>query len=83
MSDTARSPTTSRLVSQLTVDELRALWREDMRALLREERQSKRIATADDTNFRAPSLDDFPVDHFATWPEGMTFRREEMYDDGR
>ncbi len=27
------------------------------------------------------TLDDFPVDDVGPWPEGLTLRREEMYDD--
>lgn len=27
------------------------------------------------------TLDDFPVDDLGPWPEGLSLRREDMYDD--
>ncbi len=81
MTEAVQAPASDRLVSQLTVKELRALWREDMRALLLETRQDVPIAAQEDTNGAMPSLDDFPVDDVGPWPEGLSLRREDMYDD--
>jgi hypothetical protein len=29
----------------------------------------------------ATTLDDFPVDYYGPWPEGLSLRREDIYDE--
>ena len=67
-------------VSDMTVDELIARLRDEMRALVREA-VSEALAEATPPPTKRPSLDDFPVDDLGPWPEGLTLRREEMYGD--
>lgn len=68
-------------VSDLTVEELRTLLRQEMAGLVRE---AVREALADVQGEKQLSLDDFPVDDLGSWPEGFTLRREDIYgDDGR
>jgi hypothetical protein len=76
-------PKTKR-VADLTVEELMALWEDKFRAAVRESvaeilKQPPMLPSHED--LFDPNLDNFPVDHFDSWPEDMTFRREEMYDD--
>lgn len=37
-------------------------------------KQRNKTATSQD-------LSDFPVEHLGPWPEGLSFRREDMYSD--
>jgi len=76
-------PKTKR-VADLTVEELMALWEDKFQATVREslaEILKQPPTPPSHEELIDPNLDDFPVDHFDSWPEGMTFRREDMYDD--
>lgn len=61
-------------VGQLTLEQLRSIIREEIQQLLQQEGISP-------TRLLAGDLSDFPVDDLGPWPEKLTLRREEMYDD--
>jgi hypothetical protein len=69
-------------VADMTLDELLKIVREDLHNIVHLEvtevlEQQSGVARP---KMRL-TLDDFPVDDVGPWPEGLTFRREEMYDD--
>jgi len=62
-------------VANLTVDELRAIIREEI------ERATRIAPQVADRTLVTSDLSDFPQDDLGSWPEGITLRREEIYDD--
>jgi hypothetical protein len=76
-------PKTKR-VADLTVEELLSLWDDQLRVVVRENlaQMVKNAPTLPTFEYLADaSFDDFPVDDVGPWPEGMSLRREDMYDD--
>lgn len=62
-------------LGDLTIDQLRLLIREEIQRMTGENYESIYIDS---------DLSDFPVDHWGSWPEGFSDRREDMYgDEGR
>lgn len=62
-------------ITNLTIDELRAIIREEI------ERAAQLAPKQDKNEARRNDLSDFPLDDLGSWPQGLTLRREEMYDD--
>jgi len=61
-------------LSDLTLDQLRALIREEI----------LRLSDTDANERRRGPLEDFPVDSYGPWPTDLSLRREDIYtDDGR
>ena len=65
-------------LSDLTLEQLYTIIRKEIRAALLEEHS--KLAEPIIEN----DLSNFPVDDLGPWPDNLTLRREEMYnDDGR
>ncbi|CAG0926561.1 hypothetical protein PLCT1_00087 [Planctomycetaceae bacterium] len=62
-------------LSDMTLEQLRLLIREEIQRTSREEHELQYIDG---------DLSDFPVDQWGSWPEHLSLRREDMYgDEGR
>ena len=62
-------------ITNLTIDELRAIIREEIE-------HAAQLAPKQDKNEARPNdLSDFPLDDLGSWPQGLTLRRDEIYDD--
>ena len=57
-------------VAELTIEQLREIIREEIA-------NQKRLTT----DLLHSDLSDFPVDHYGSFPEDVTLRREDMYGD--
>jgi hypothetical protein len=64
-------------ISDLTLDDLWALLRERVQELIHETLDK----APDGEDLLHSDLSDFPVDSYGSWPEDLSLRREEMYDD--
>lgn len=64
-------------IADLTVEEFRAIIREELSRI-------QTHALAVDQTQSVDDLSDFPVDDVGPWPDNFTLSREELYgDDGR